>query len=427
MLNRTFVIAFAAVLAYAGPAVADAPSRPDYVLVADPKLGMEGGVLTFGSIGRLIYHYEDALPRLVDVDEAATVSGKFVGILGRSLKLVFLDDPLADVESTAIHEVFGHGARAREFGQQPNYTFTLPGVYCLILSPKDKECTSLAKVQRSPELRDQDLAITLGGIESNYLTAWWINVQIMQTGGWAHHGDLLVYLRSKGSYVTSFFDGDLKVAGLLQPPSNDVDHYVTGLQDRFNRWRPEDRASIASKLQSAYLWNLFDPTLLFAFYSTVVNSIYRGERYSRLPLPSVGDTSFYPVPRFNVSPFGAEHYLDVFLSRRGAALDLYARIGSSGLASYSGAGVRVMGWRPFKRLGLGGELDVWNQPETLPYERAVYNRQNRYGGNVGALVDVSVIDRIGASVKIAYKSEGYLMGQPLGDGLYGYAGITITP
>jgi hypothetical protein len=387
---------------------------------------MEGGVRAFGSIGRFLFHYEDALPKFVSVDEGK-VSGKLVGILGRSLKLFFLDYPLAEFEATAIHEVFGHGARAREFGQQPKYKFALPGVYCSILSPRDKACSSFAEVTTHTGLRDQDLAVTLGGTESNYLTAWWMNVQIMQTGGWVHHGDLLVYWASKNAYRGSFFNGGLKVAGLLQPPGNDIDRYVTLLQDRFNRWRPEDRASIASKLQTAYVWNLLDPTLWFAAYSTVVNSIYRGERYSRLPLPSVGETKFYPVPRFNVSPFGAEHYLDVFLSRRGAVLDLYGRVGSSGLASYSGGGVHVMGWRPLKRLRLGGELDVWDQPESIPYERAVYNRQNRYGANVGALVDVSVVDRVGVTAKLAYKTEGYLMGQPIGDGLYGYAGITVAP
>jgi hypothetical protein len=201
------VVVAAAVFGYSGRAVADPPpARPDYVFTADPTFGMEGGVRTFGSIGRLLYRYEDALPRVVHVDERK-VTGKIVGVLGRSLKWFFLDDPLADVETTAIHEVFGHGARAREFGQKPGVKFALPGVYCSLLTPSDKTCTSFAEgATTSTGLRERDLAVTLGGIESNYVTAWWINAQIMQTDGWVHHGDLLVYWASKNSYRESFFD-----------------------------------------------------------------------------------------------------------------------------------------------------------------------------------------------------------------------------
>ena len=69
-----------------GAASAEPPRRPDYVFTADPRFGMEGGVRTFGSLGRLVYRYEEALPTIVLVDEHK-VTGKLAGVLGRSLQI----------------------------------------------------------------------------------------------------------------------------------------------------------------------------------------------------------------------------------------------------------------------------------------------------------------------------------------------------
>src|SRR5262249_33164293 len=160
--------------------------------------------------------------------------------------------------------------------------------------------------------------------------------------GWVHHSDLYVYV-SKIVYYDTFFSTGLRGGG--HEGGGDLDAYVNALQDKFNRWRPSDRLSIARKLQAAYVWNYLDPTFFFAFYSTFVNKLYAGERYGRMPLPSVGRLTFYPSTRFNLSPFGAEHYLDLFVQPHGPSsllADLYGRVGSSGLATYAGGGLRVL-------------------------------------------------------------------------------------
>src|SRR5262249_44657153 len=159
----------------------------------------------------------------------------------------------------------------------------------------------------------------------------------------------------------------------------------------------------ARRLQTAYVWNFLDPTFFFAFYSTFVNKVYSGERYSRMPLPSVGGVVFYPAPRFNLSPFGAEHYLDLFLQRGTVLADLYGRAGSSGLASYTGGGARVLGWKPHKAISLGGEMDVWKQPELLVEQRNVYAPPDEWGVNGGIFGTLNVFGGAGITGKLAYK------------------------
>jgi hypothetical protein len=82
--------ALAALVLSARVARGDDPPRPEIVLVADPKLGMEGGARTVASLGHVLFEYELLLPRLVDTDESRPLD-RGLGVLGRTLKLVFLD------------------------------------------------------------------------------------------------------------------------------------------------------------------------------------------------------------------------------------------------------------------------------------------------------------------------------------------------
>lgn len=415
------MIARAAVaLALAGLlATTDAAADPPLVFVGDPHFGMEGGVRSFDSLGRLVSRYELALPDL-DLDETRPAEHA-IAIGGRLAKLAFVDSAIADFESTAIHEVYGHGARARDLGESPNYQFRLPGIYCFLFSPSTTDCSSATETSTASGLRDRDLLVRGGGMEANHLTAWWIDERMVATRGDVHHADLLVYFESKLTYGSSFLSPKLETAGALQPASNDVDAWVGLLQDRYNRYRTQDRTTIARRLHAAYLWNLFDPMLAFAVVGTIEH-LWSGDRHVRFPLPHAWGWDFYASPRFTVSPFGAEQYVDVFLGKDGAVLDVYGRVATSGLARADGIGVRAFGVRLLPRLTAGAELDVWNQPQILLDVRNAFDRPQRWGANVGLAADWMFGSGFGVTGRLAYKSSGWLVGQPIDEGPHGYVG-----
>ncbi len=399
------------------------PERPDLVFVVDPKMGMETGVLGTESLGRLLFRYEEALPRGIFRDEA-TVPKKLAGMLTRGLKLLFLDAPLADVETTMIHEVFGHGSRARDVGQSASYKLSIPEPYCAILSPRS-DCRSFTEdVTTESGQRDKDLAVTFGGIEANYMTAYVIDQHTVAMHGWMHHADLLVYLASKLTYYGSFTGSALERSGATGLAGDDVDHYVRLLQDRFNQFRPEDRVAMVHRLQTAYLWNYADPLFYFAIYGTM-RTLATGERMVQAPLPESHGVRFLPMPRFSLTPFGAEHYLDLFVARGDVVADLYGRVGTSGLASYSGGGLHVHGLAPHPQVELGGDVDVWSQPDMPLEARNDYVRPTSFGASLAAYATARVFGSLGLTGKLAYKSSGFLMGQPLGDGPYGYLGVVV--
>ena len=424
-LVPALVMALAATVpgsAHADPA--PTPPQAPLTFVIDPQLGTEMGIRSADSVARVLFRYDEAIPSFVSWNEKRPL-GKVGAILARSLQWILVDDALSDFETTTIHEVFGHGSRARALGQQVQFDFALPGIYCAVLADGEN-CTSHTQVSTETGNRDRDLLVVAGGVEANFLTAYWIDLRIMQSRGWAHEGDLLVYFASKLAYSHSFRSTKLDTKGGLETPSDDIDRSVTLLQDRFNLPRAEDRHRIASRLRTAYWWNLADPMLLYSVYGVLVRGIGGGERWTQAPLPTLAGTMFYATPRFNLSPFGAEHYVDVFLGRGPSVVALYGRAGSSGLASYTGAGVRALGVEVHDRLSVGGELDVWSQPEMLLEERAVYDRPQRRGMNVGLSADLRVIGNVGITGKLAYKTQGYLVGQPVDDGVYGYVGASIA-
>ena len=354
-------------------------------------------------MGHLLFRYEELLPTVVHLDNPA--ADRAVGVLGRLVKEVFLDEALVSVETTFIHEVFGHGARARELGLSATYEFALPQPYSFFLS-SHSTFLGLTETNVATGVRDRDIAVTAAGLEANYLTAWWINEQIVASGGWVSASDLDAYLDSKIEYATTFLSRGIRDPAL---PADDIVAYVNELQDRTNQWRPGDRAGIAAKLQTAYAWNYVDATFYCAIYSLFVNTLYRGDEYSRLPLPAAGSVTFYPETRFNLSPFGAEHYLDVFLRRGNLVADVYGRLGSSGLSSYTGGGVRLDGVKPCRWLSLGAEVDVWNQPELLLSQRNVYDPPELPGFNAALYGTAKVYGALGVTAKLAYKTGGYLM------------------
>lgn len=426
---RAFVLCASSIL-YAPSARADTPpsaERPPPALTfvtVNPRLSGEGGVRTFESLGRLVFRYSDAISTGLGPDET-TGPGKALAVLGRLLKLTFFDEPLAELEGTAIHEVFGHGARSRELHLNASYKFTLPGVYCFLLS---NDCGSRGHTERPGYAKsvDGEIAIVSGGVEANYLTAHWINARVSEGGGRVRYDDTILYILSKIQYANSLLG--MRRQASVDGGSNDIENYASLLADRANRYRASDRDAMASRLAVASLWNLADPMLWASAYGLLVRHVALGNRSWQLPMPHVLGATVLVVPRFNLSPFGAEHYIDTFVheDQHEVTANAYVRVGSSGIGSYVGAGARLFKWRIQERLYGGAEADVWRQPELLFEERAVYNRRELWGWNAGASLEWRLRDRLGLLGRVAYKTRGHLMGQPLAEGVHGYVGLTLA-
>lgn len=400
----------------AAPASAQVAANDEIVVLGDPKLAAEGGVRTVASFRRALQGYERAFPQLFQPQPTVWLRGAFgVARLG---KLLLLDVPLVSLEGTFLHEVYGHGARGREGGRTLDYQFRLPFPYSLLA--KDSDFSAFTQPDRGGASRDEDILFTLGGIETNLFAAELVLRRAMVSGR-MHTSDALLYF-SKLNYLDSFLSSSLERPAASS--SNDVVSYVSLLQDRANRPRSAQRQQIARNLRTAYLWNLADPFLVFAAYAAL-RHVATGERSQALPSLHAFGAQFWPALRFNLSPWGAEHYLGVDVrTRAGVLAEPYLRVGSSGLYRYVGAGFHVEGIEA-GRLRLGGDVDAWSQPQYVQNARNVYLREQVGGLAVAATLSVRIHGPLSVAGKLGAKTDGYLQAQPMGQGLFGFVGVAI--
>lgn len=423
MARRERIAALAlATLAWTTSARADVPSRDPLAFVVGPHMGVEPTARTVDGVTRLLQRYDDALPERVIPGDG--FGARAMRYLGRSLQLVFVDGPLAELSTLFVHEVGGHGARARELDVPVSFEFRIPAVYRPFFetrSPGDYSGYSALEA-RGPVEGDTSTLFDLGGIEANHTTARWVMMRMVRDEGRFEKGDALVFAASKLSYAQDFVDVSSAVGS-----GNDVASYVTDLQEVSNAWRREDRARIARRIESAYLMNLLDPTLFYAGYAAL-EAVVRGERTSHVPLPSIGDVVVHPTPRFALSPSGAENGLGVTLAKAGAVLDVYGQVGTTGLFASQSFGARVLGVTAHPRVTLGAELDVWRRPQLFiaQQDRFVFERPTRGGANAALFADVRLSGPVGLTGKLGVKSEGFLSAQPIASGVYGYAGLRLA-
>ena len=399
--------------AFAPSAFAPTPARStpaaaaELTFVLDPEWSMEPGTRTLISLGRVVLSYDAALPE---------PSPHALAILLRVARSVLVDGPLLGLEATVIHEVFGHGARAREAHLSPTYNFHLELPYSALAPQQKTNAETLGATSGQP---DRDLAMVAAGIEANHYTAAVLAEQ-WAIAGTAHYGDAALYFGTKLSYLSSLMSLSATSQG------GDSSTYLSLLAQRYNRIGLADRGALASRISWAYLANFADPLW---WWSAVASATYlwRGDRWLTPLGITVGASRIMPRVGFALTPFGAEHTLEASVTLPFAILSASLRAASSGLAAAEGGSVRVVRWPIGERLVIGGELDLWHQPELLFDQRNVFDRPTLWGGALAADAHIRICQRWGLAGKIAVKSKGYLTAAPQEAGAYGYVGVWLAP
>lgn len=413
-----WALALATTLLLTAPAAADPLAGPWLNFVYDPTLGVEAGVLSLHSFGDVVFLYDRGLSHAIKWTPTTT-GGRILGATGRIVKSFFIDLSLAAVEEELIHEVFGHGARVRPWGANPSFSIHLPYPYRWIF--QDHSTVNAETNAADFGQRERLLAFVAGGVESEYYSAYRIGLDAVRLDGRFPHSRQFLYVVAKVAYLPSF----VHPLNASLDEVDDVGSYVVQIAERFNRWRPAERQSVADHVRDAYIANYIDPTLWLSIYGYLVEYIGRGRADWQLPMLKAGPISLYASTRFALSPFGAEHYLDLFARWRGRTFTLYGRAVSSELATAWGSGIRCLDLMRVGGLGLGMEIDAWEQPELLLDTRYinVFNRPQLGGLSLAADVDWKIAGRLGLTGKIGWKTEGWLMGEPLGEGPYGWIGL----
>lgn len=398
----------------------EAHGDAEYVLALDPRFGMEGGVRTFTSAYSALMLYDELLAARLPFREDKWWR-RALASTGRAGKLFFVDFTLAAMTTILIHEIFGHGARGREAGVNPTYLFTVPPPWRWFVDPGGPAYAGATFDAAVPDL-ERNRVMVLGGIEANFYTAHWLTASVFERKATLRYSDALLYLGAKSAYLSSFLRPNGTNDTLV---NDDVDAYLRDLALRFNL--DEDPRRLRRMLFFSYIGNALDPMLWFSAYAVCVRYGALGERATTLPTIPAGRLRLFPTTRYNLTPFGPEHYLDLYGFAADFAGEAYVRFGSSGLAFYGGLGARLFRYEPVEWLSLGAEVDVWVQPQTVFGVRNLYERPLTAGINYGVSAQLYLYGPVFLLGRVAYKTQGYVMGQPLGEGAHGYFGVGIRP
>ena len=403
---------------------ASAPAQPRYGLVADWPLTAEAGAENVLAAHRATVALEDRyLPARLFGEH--TVLRKAAGIGVRAARLVLLDHPLDYLGFLVQHEVFGHGARYREFGwEQAGYRLSLPPPYA------DGSGSASFVIPDGGRTRDEVIAAAMHGAHASAVLARRIERNAVERGA-LHYREGLLYLRAGSDLLHYALTAEEQPFG---PGGHDVLNWL----DNVNRKAAFDGVEGALTLravQSQALVGFLDPMLWIGAVAVVKTYLFEGETRLPVPMLRLGEVRYLPAMRFGWSPFGTEMILDQTLALDGRVLRLRLRRTIPTL--YDGWGAEVGAANLLRRgpLALDARLAVWDQPPLRldPADIGEDGSLRTTGEGFGAAASATAFLalplgrlRSGLMLEVGYKSVGFVGGERLGAGPIARFGLTLS-
>jgi hypothetical protein len=363
----------------------------------------------------------DALGRTMASTHAAV--SRFAGTILPSRRFAPLYElPLGLVLSTITHEQAGHGGRAREYGLDPTYTF------------------ASTSINKDPETNLQLIMVGTGGTESSSVMAQRI-LQELHRGDGADGSKIALLLWAKT-------DLSLYVALTPDPgdsPADFQDEYEGGNDIAFTIaarqahrrgadpravWNGDYRvdftdpllAEVYDDVRAAAIWNLLDPAFFSALASYAWDYAAQGRVRVRPRVLELGSSGWGITAgtRAFLGPDDVSRYLDLLVVTPGPLLRFSGRDISSSTERGYGGGAAIVGLEvaPGLEASLGG--DAWRNPGSAE------GISEGTGWNLAGEIEYLHRGRLGLSVKIGAKSDGYFPGAPMDGGAYAGAGILFS-
>lgn len=318
---------------------------------------------------------------------------------------LLIESSLASWALVAQHEIFGHGARAREFDM---------AVSSYHVSPFSGS-TSFALGDYNNLSTIQKIALTTGGMESTTIVAYDLR------DNWLRGSQLDV--RAAQLYLANYLDQTTYIRGTPDSDissGNDVASYV----DLVNTWHDNADVLTKKRLRHRSLIDLFDPFLWYSVYG-MVNYIVYGEQLYDYSMFNIGNYQYLPSLRIVLSPWGPEYqFSNYFKNIDNQVLYLGLRHGSTGKHSSNGCTVKQTNLFNWRDIYFDGRADLWRQPNINAISAATAKRG--YGLAGFATGNYWVKQTLKLFAQLGYKTNGFLQGEPLDSGIIVRVGVTAN-
>ena len=383
-----------------GPAAASS-AQPTPVLV-DRDMTAGAGATVTNAVGRIAAHAEDRfIPLRLFEDQGRARRGGNAAY--RLAKLALFDEPQENWLRVANHEVFGHGARLRDlFDGHISYALPAPPPYGRGGGATFFEYDRLPTVEEA-------LAVTVGGMEANYVLARALAQDALTTGQW-HYRDARRYLYAEYDTIRYILR-----TSELEPEGHDVGDFIHVYNDLATR--VGEKTLSARALRRRALVSFANPLIAYSYYSTFISYVWSGQTSAPVPMIRFGATRYLPMARFHLTSFGTEFVIDNAFVRNGRFFDVTVGAGHTIGARTWSVGVQqtqfalVKGWR------LDGEATIWHRPE--------------WGEDVSATAWRQIAQRnrhvVAFVARAGHKTGGFKPGDPLYQGVFVRVGAALMP
>ena len=398
---RSVLVAAVALILWDAMAAGAQTATSATPVLLDPDMTAGAGATVTNAVARLVAGAEDRLVPLRLFEERGRLR-QSANAAYRFTKLALFDEPQENWFRVANHEVFGHGARLRElFDAHIAYQLPAPPPY------GRGGGATFFEFGETPTV-EEALAVTVGGMEANYVLARALSQDAMTDGEW-HYRDARRYLYSE-------YDTVRYVLGTngLEPEGHDVGDFIriyNGLATRLG-----EKTLSARTLRRRALVSFANPLIAYSYYSTFISYVWSGHTSAPVPMLRFGATRYLPMARFHLTSFGTEFVIDNAFVRNGRFVDVTVGAGHTIGARTWSVGLQGTRLVSVKRWTIDGSATLWHRPEWGDELTAAARRDvARRGGRTLALL-----------LQGGWKAEGYMPGDRLHEGAFLRVGAALS-
>ncbi|MBI5742986.1 MAG: hypothetical protein HY952_00395 [Elusimicrobia bacterium] len=379
-----------------------APERREtYRVVVDPsgKGGMDAGVTLVSGLSALTYR------GLIELTDSAGMNRRWY-LRPLMIPAVVMGLP---APGNFLHEYYGHGAALREYGYEAGTSYE----WGWFIGASGKAESMAVQNSGNYEAKQSWVA---GGVAATQLYLLEYEKEMYRSGRMTLLAakPLMAATQDLG-YIWTGLDPNADPTRATNDATSWLGYlktrYVSGNPGVFREYSKKTREAVdrADTLNPAKYWGAV----------MALHYLWTGDDGFYAPALPVAGLRIGFSPKVNLTPVGPENYYYLFVARRGKLLSLYTRSGESPAGTISGMGAEL---GPLDILGLAltPGYDKWDLPAAPDLDNC------RSGYATHLRLDAPVYGSLGLSGKISYKKKGYLLGQPDGEGYYGYAGMNLT-
>lgn len=401
-------------------AVPHASAQVQYPFLIENTYSVRLGAHNIITLHRGIYGLENRILKTSWFNEN-NFGKKVAGLTYRLAKTILVDNVLDHLSFLSQHEVFGHGARYREFGFVENeFTLNLPPPY-----GNGVGWAQTGHLEEDKMIAPHEsLGMIFGGSESNTILSNILRDNWLQRGS-INYRESILYLTTAND-LSSYILGTK--SGLWGEDGNEVLDYLRFLNAHEGYFLEENYKLTLDDLAARAWINLLNPFQYFSLYAYFKTYLWSGDESCQIPMIRLWGVKYLPSFHLGLAPFGPEFYFENFVVKSGRIFNVYFRYGDPFFHKFWGLGAHVINLVKGPRFSGNARLDMWDQPPLLLGGEQITETRGGMGGAIQGTIYYRISkDRslLHLTAQVGYKTAGFLEGEQLAGGLILRVGISF--